>query len=69
MTTETPSGIMVTMRDIRAARMCSSGARRWFAENGIDWTEFLKRGVPVERLEATGDALGLKVAEVARGRK
>ncbi len=58
--------ILVQMSHIRKARMCSRGARSFFVRHGLDWTAFLHEGVPVEQLEATGDAMALKVAKVAR---
>lgn len=67
--TEELSGIRVTMRTVRQARMCSSGARAWFARHELDWAAFLKEGLPVEAFEATGCPLGKRVAEVARGRE
>lgn len=57
------------MADIRAALMCSRGARMFFERYGLDWSEFLKHGIPADQLEATGDAMALKVVEVARGRQ
>jgi len=58
----------VKMEHIRAARFCSSGAKVWLKFHGIDVGAFLRDGVPVERIEETGDALGLKVAAIARSR-
>ena len=59
----------VTMRDVREAKMCSRGARLFLQRHGIEWTTFLNQGVTPEMLEATGDAMAIKVAEVARGRQ
>lgn len=61
--------VIVTMRDIRAARMCSSGTRAFFKRHGLDWWKFLRDGLPADQLEATGDAMALKVVEIARGRQ
>lgn len=61
--------MIVTMRDIRAAKMCSRGARKFFERHGLDWSAFVKQGVPAEKLAATGDAMALQVVEVARGRQ
>lgn len=61
--------VLVTMQHVRAARMCSSGARAFFKRHGLDWDEFLRGGIPAAQLEATGDAMALIVCEVARGRK
>ena len=60
------SEIKVTMRHIRQCKMCSRGARAFFERHGLDWTAFLKHGVPVEALEQTGDAMAMQVAAAAR---
>lgn len=65
----TTTGVTVTMEHVRAARMCSRGARAFFERHGLDWQRFLAEGLPAEQIEATGDAMALKVVEVARGRK
>lgn len=60
--------VIVTMRHVREAKMCAKGARQFFARyDYLDWNKFLDEGVPAEDLERTGDALALKVVEVARG--
>ena len=56
----------VTMRHVRQCRMCSRGARGFFERHGLDWSEFLRAGLPVEALERTGDAMALQVAATAR---
>lgn len=61
--------MIIRMTDIRAAGMCSSGARAWFALHGICWSTFLKNGVDAEVILATGDALGQRVVEVASGQR
>lgn len=61
--------VMVKMEHVRAARMCSRGARAFFRRHGLDWEVFLREGLPAEKVEATGDAMAIRVAEVARGRK
>lgn len=65
-----PTGkpLRVTMRDIRAAGMCASGARSWFARYGLDWCDFVKCGLPDRAILNTGDALGEVVVEKARQR-
>lgn len=61
--------VMVTMKDIRAAKMCGGGTRRFFKKHGMDWQEFSKNGLPEEQFIATGDAMAMQVVEVARGRQ
>lgn len=65
----TDDELIITMRDIRAAKMCSRGTRAFFQRHGLDWSAFLKNGIPAEKLAATGDPMALQVVEVARGRK
>lgn len=50
---------MTTVRfeDIRALGYCSRGARAWFAQHGLDYLDFVRQGLPAERLAALGDAL------------
>ena len=60
------SEIRVTMRHVRQCKMCSRGARAFFDRYGMDWSEFLRAGVPVEALEQTGDAMALQAVAVAR---
>jgi len=40
---------------------CGPGARRWFAQYGFNWSDFVQHGLPASVLAATGDALALKV--------
>lgn len=57
------------MQHVRQARMCSRGARQFFERHGLDWSRFLREGIDAEAVRATGDAMALKVVEVAeRGR-
>lgn len=58
--------VIVTMRHIRKAEMCSGGARAFFLRHGLDWSLFLKQGIEAEKLAATGDAMALQVVKVAR---
>lgn len=59
----------INMRDVRAAKMCSRGARAFLRRHGYDWQRFLREGVPAELLLETGDAMAIKVVEVARERR
>jgi len=56
---------LVTMRHVRQARMCSRGARAFFARHGLDYSRFLREGLPAEDIRATGDAMAITVAELA----
>jgi len=65
----TDDELIVTMKDIRAANMCSNGPRQFFKRHGLDWSDFLSNGIPASKLLATGDAMARQVVEVARGRQ
>lgn len=56
---------MVTVRHTRAVNFCARGARQWFTRYGLDWNEFITKGLPISVIENT-DALGKTVAEAAR---
>lgn len=58
--------IVVYMRHIRAAKLCAGGTREWFRRQGFDWTDFLNNGIPLEKMEATGDPLALRVTTIAK---
>lgn len=56
----------IYMRHIRAADLCSSGARRWFESHGLPWGDFLIDGIPIETIEALNDGVANRVIEIAR---
>lgn len=58
--------IMVRIEHVRECNLCVRGARQWFKSHGLDFQVFLNQGYPVEVIEGTRDALGLKVASIAR---
>jgi hypothetical protein len=58
-----------TIKDVRSLKMCIPGARRFFERHNLDWKDFLKHGIPAQKFIDTGDAMALKVVEVARGRQ
>lgn len=60
--------IIITLQDMRKVKYCARGAKSFLAKHGLSWSDFLEKGIPSDRLEATGDAMALKVVEVARGR-
>lgn len=66
MTAAQPSGIIVTMAHVRAAGLCARGARMLAARYGADWPRFLRDGAAVEVVESVGDALAMRVAQIAR---
>lgn len=57
---------IVRMSHVRKARLCARGVRAWAQRHGFDYMTFLNHGYPASVLEATGDALGIRVAAIAR---
>lgn len=60
--------MIITIKHIKAAGMCSSGARLFAKNNGFDWSDFVKNGIPIEKLP-TDNALVNQVLEVAKNGK
>lgn len=61
--------MIITIRDVRAVRYCSRGARDFFKRHGLDWADFLMNGIEDVKLLSTGDPMARKVVEVARERR
>jgi hypothetical protein len=51
---------------MRALGYCLRGCRAFYAAHGLDWRRCLREGTPGEQLAATGDAMALKVLDLAR---
>jgi len=62
---------IVYMSDCRSLRYCAKGVRIVFQRYNLDYSDFLKNGIPASKLlEATNnDGMVQAVVEVARGRK
>lgn len=58
--------VTVRIAHVRAADLCTKGARNWFARNNLSWQDFLANGISSDILEKLGDPLGLKAVTVAR---
>lgn len=66
MATEVTSEPRVYMRHLRAAKICSGGARAWWSHNGLDWSAFLSDGIAGELLLKTGDPYAKRVVGIAK---
>ncbi len=55
----------VTMRHVRQLFGCRGGAYEFSRRHGIDYRSFLRQGVDSSRLRETGDAMAIRVAELA----
>lgn len=61
--------MIVTHRDLQAIRYCNKGARKFFRRHNLDWSEFMKNGLPEEELIRTGDAMAIRLVESTRERR
>lgn len=65
----TARGVTVTVNDVRAAKLCTQGAREWFARHQLDWAGFLAAGLPDTVILATGDAMAERAVIAAHVRE
>lgn len=63
-----PPGLTVYASDANGL-YCASGVRAWCRTVGIDYLEFVQRGVPAERLLALDDIQANAVVERAHVRQ
>lgn len=68
--------VIVTSEHLRSvpglsarAGYCIPKTREFFRRHGLDFRAFLIEGIPAEVLEATGDALAIRLAEHARAQE
>lgn len=55
----------VRMTHVREAKLCARGARAWVDTHGFSWSDFLRDGLTVVRLQETGDAAVYQVIALA----
>lgn len=60
---------MVLHADMRALKYCNRGIRAFYARHGLDFADFLKRGIEAERLEQLNDAMAQRAVDYARERE
>lgn len=61
--------MIIKIEHVRKARMCMAGTRKFFKRHGLDFHDFIKNGIESSVLIQTGDAMAIRVVEVASGRK
>ena len=64
----TATEVRCTVADVRACGLCVRGMREWAAQHGFDFNDFVRNGLPVDALEATGDHFALRACAAARQR-
>lgn len=58
--------MIVTHQDLQRLRYCNKGTRAFFQRHGLDWSEFVKNGLPESEFLRTGDAMAIRLVEFAR---
>ena len=58
--------VMVRHCTSAGVRYCAPGMRAFFRRHGLDFREFLRRGLPASVIEQTGDAMAMRAAANAR---
>lgn len=61
--------IIVTVRDLRASKMCKKGTEVWFKKYNLDFLDFCQNGISSKVIESCNDAMGMKVVEAAYKRR
>jgi hypothetical protein len=60
---------LVSMRHcigVDGRRYCARGLRAFFAQHRLDLRTFAREGLPASTIEATGDAMAIRAATLAR---
>lgn len=47
------SNIIVTVHDCRKLGFCMKQVRPWFGQQGLDFRDFIRNGIPAHKLRAT----------------
>lgn len=57
--------MIIRMKHVRAAGLCSRGAKTFCENLGFDWLDFVENGVDVALLEGVDDAMLASVIAIA----
>jgi hypothetical protein len=55
---------IITARDLQAKGFCLMGVRRWAHDNGFDFKDFLRNGMPKSKVAAIDDAMAERLIEL-----
>jgi len=50
------------------SKYCKNGTKLFFEKHDLDWNKFVSEGISSKLLVDTGDAMAIKLVEVANGR-
>ena len=57
----------IYVRHLRQAGFCHRGARQFFFNHNLDWSSFVKNGIPINKVEAIDDIMVRQVIRLAKG--
>ena len=57
---------LVRLEHCRRLGYCARGMREFLRRHGLDWEQFRREGLPAAQIEATGDAMAIAAARLAR---
>ena len=57
--------VVVKVEHCRRLGYCARGMREFFLLHGMDWSSFVRDGVPADALAATGDDMALAAVRLA----
>jgi hypothetical protein len=57
------SKVIIRVNDIRAEGHCARGIKKWFVDNGFDFRDFLKNGIPADEFLATNDGYAKRIVD------
>lgn len=60
--------ILIWPADLSSLGYCHRGARAWFARHGLDWADFVRNGIDIDKIEAIDDAMAARLAAFVRAR-
>lgn len=60
------SDFVVHISDARALGFCVRGVKQFCDDNGLNFREFCRHGLPADAFEQTGDARALRLVETVR---
>lgn len=58
--------MLIKMHHAKSLNYCSKGIRLWCKSNGVNYMEFIKKGIDEETLLKSGDSMAKKVVEYAK---
>ncbi len=59
----------ITRADLQKNKFCFKGARKFFAKHSLDWQDFVKNGISIQKIIAVNDAMSNKIVDYVKNKK